>query len=630
GVLPGIGEKIALRILGEFGEDSLKILNDSPEKYLEIEGIGKKKLEEIKTRWQSLEDEKRTLLYFTEKGLSLRLASKLMSLYGSLVVDVIEENPYILCHEVDGIGFKRADEIARRIGFAEDSPKRVLESIVYILQNASKRGHIFLPIESLVSNCVNLLDSHKISMKMIDECIAELKEQNRIVMEEDTQHKYRVYFYNLWFTEEEIVHNILRILKKQDKLKIIENAVDFFKTNPSHDQMDAFYQTLSSGFLIITGGPGTGKTTLISAICSYYLNCGYEVLIAAPTGRAAKRITESTGFSAKTIHRMLEFAPFERKFKKNSKSPLNADIVIIDEASMIDYSLMFSLLDAISDDTRLVLIGDVDQLPSVGPGNVLRDLIDSGKVPVSKLTTIHRQEEGSLIVENAHRINCGDWKEVLKNLGNKEFQFIRKDDPKQAIDELRFSVLKDIKENEDFNHFDYQVISPMNRGPSGTLVLNCLLKMVYNRNRKNSSLKKGDYVYSSGDKVMQIVNNYDKGVFNGDMGSLIEVDEQKKEFILLFGDMEVTYSFSEIDQILPAYAITVHKSQGSEFKKVYLLLNNHHHVMLQRNLIYTAVTRAKKSIKIIGSDYAFKKAISTEFISSRFTSLKMKIIEKFK
>lgn len=626
GILPGIGEKIALRITESFGTEALKILSDQPEKFLEIEGIGRKKLQEITNRWNALEEEKNIMLYFTEKGLSLKLAGKLMALYGSLVIDVIEENPYILCQEVDGIGFKRADEIARKIGFAEDSVMRISEALIFILQNASSHGHIFLPLDTVVSNSLKLLETPKISRETIHERIADLRSKNRIVLEPDPEYGTRVYLFSLWHVEEEIVHNILRILKNSNSLNIIEKAVDFFQTQPSEDQLDAFSRVLKSGFMIITGGPGTGKTTLISAICSYFLKCGYDILIAAPTGRAAKRINESTGHAAKTIHRLLEYTPFDGKFRKNSESPLDADIVIIDEASMIDYHLMYSLLEAVSDTTRLVLIGDVDQLPSVGPGNVLRDLIDCGKVPVAELSTIHRQEEGSLIVENAHRINHGDWERVIGDAGSNEFIFSRKDDPKQAVEELRLKVLKDLKEDREFNPFDYQVISPMNRGESGTVVLNCLLKSIYNRNRQTSTLKKGDFVYSTGDKVMQIVNNYDKSVFNGDMGTIVDIDEHKREFNLLFNDMEVVYSFSEIDQILPAYAITVHKSQGSEFKKVYLLLTSHHHVMLQRNLVYTAVTRARKTIDIIGSAYAFKTAILNESISRRFTSLKSKII----
>ncbi len=628
GMIKGVGPVLAKSIINVFGEKTLEILSNRPDQLSEVPGVGKVILSEIKRSWKKHEHVRNLIIFLQEHNVSTSLASRIYTHYGEESFKVLKSNPYQLCHDVWGIGFKTADRVAINLGISPSSKERIKAYIRYLLEKDKEEGHVFSLQRSLEENSHQELG---VSPDRVREAISELIEQN-LVVSEKLDSDISIYIPFFFKAQEEIVNSIKKLVlyPVRDPNFILENSIKDvekdFAIQFSEKQKLAVKKSFLNKILVITGGPGTGKTTIIKALVTLYKRWGKKILLSAPTGRAAKRLSEATGEEAKTIHRTLEYNPKLGTFRKGEKFPLKADILVIDEFSMVDVPLMYRLLAAVPPWMRLVLVGDKDQLPSVGPGNLLSDIIESKKIEVVILDKIFRQEKDSLIVYNAHRINQGK-KLIYPSKGDKDsdFYFISLNDEQKVFDMIITLCASRIPEKLGLTpiSLDIQVISPMYKGLVGVNNLNSELQKKLNPYR--DGLKRGNIEMRIQDKVMQIKNNYQKEIFNGDIGTIVDIDKQTYQITVDFDGKAVVYRGEEMNEIVLAYAISVHKSQGSEYQAVVIPLLTQHYIMLQRNLLYTALTRAKRLSVIVGSHKALYIAINNNKPVKRNSRVKQKL-----
>ena len=625
GMVKGIGPHLAKVLVKAYGMEVFTVIEEHSEQLLGLPGIGKKKLLQIVAGWSEQKAIKKIMLFLHSHGVSTSRIARIFRVYGDDAVAIVSANPYRLIHDIPGIGFKSADQIDRNIGIPMDSPLRARAGIGYTLQELSLEGHCKVPEPMLLDAFRKLLTMPE---SVLEEALRqELSIGTIVAVEEEGQKSY--YMVSLFRAETGVAKSIRRIMKgplpwkNLDPEKVIPQAEKQSSIELSESQRSAVALALSSKFIVITGGPGVGKTTIINTILKILALEKLNVLLCAPTGRAAKRLSEATGMEAKTIHRLLEFDPFLRDFRRGQSNPLEADLVIVDEASMIDVVLMNRLLAAISSRSALMFAGDVDQLPPVGPGFVLADMINSGAVSVVRLTEIFRQAESSMIIVNAHRINRGEFTVPSHNAGGElsDFYVVPSESTVDIQRRLLLIVADRIPERFGMDRLnDIQVLTPMNKGPLGTRALNALLQERLNPHARRKIVR-FEVTYAEGDKVIQLVNNYEKEVFNGDIGRIAVVDEEESTLRVLYDGREVIYESGELEEIALAYAITIHKSQGSEYPAVVIPLSMQHFTMLERNLIYTAVTRAKKLVMIIGDPKALSTAVGNKRSSQRMTGL---------
>ncbi len=621
GSVKGIGPVMAEKIVKRFGEETLDVIESDVERLKEVEGIGEKRVSMIKSSWESQRGIRDLVIFLKEHGISSTYAKRIYRQYGKRSIEVIKQNPYRLAMDIYGIGFITADRIAQKLGFSKDSEIRIMSGIIYILQQVADEGHVYLPYDELFERCKKILDVKK---EAVDFALKRLELEGRIIKEEDS-----VYLSKLYVSEIGVAKRLLKILeipksiRKIDTEKAIEWVQPRLSIRLSEGQKQAIRAVSENKVVIITGGPGTGKTTTITAIIKIFSKIGAKILLAAPTGRASKRMQEISGFPAQTIHRLLEYSPERDEFRRNEKSPLLCDILVVDEVSMVDIILMYHLLKAVPPSATLILVGDVNQLPSVGPGSVLRDVINSGKFPVIELRHIFRQARKSLIVVNAHRINNGEFPIIRSK--DTDFLFIEEEDPEKGLSIILDLVSKKLPERFGFDPvMDIQVISPMNKGVIGAENLNEKLQQLLNPEKEE--IIKGGKRFKINDKVMQIRNNYEKNVFNGDIGRIVKIDRERQEIHVEFDVGRVVYDFSELDELTLSYAISVHKAQGSEYKAVVIPIFIQHYVLLQRNLIYTAITRGKRLVVIVGTKKALIIGIKNNKIQKRYTKLEKRLL----
>ncbi len=633
GSIRGIGPAMAARLVDAFGEQTLEVMENEIERLKQVEGIGDKKLGMIAQSWNEHREMRDLMVFLQSHGVTPGLAVKVYRQYGGRALDVVRNNPYTLVMDIFGVGFVTADKLAQNIGYDRESVLRAEAGVLYFLQRNSERGHVCCPQDTLIEETGKLLD---VSRDIVERGLRGVMDRGQVASEEYEGTVY-VYFRLHIVAEKGIAKHLAALIQSGraasafDWDKIIQKIEERLGLQLDDNQREAVKGALANKVMVITGGPGTGKTTIIRAIIELMNRRGQTVLLAAPTGRAAKRLGEATAREARTIHRMLEYNPVEGGFKRGYDNPLSADAVIIDEASMVDSLLMYHLVRAIPLDASLVLVGDVDQLPSVGPGSVLREIIGSSVAPVARLTKIFRQAEESRIIVNAHRINEGRFP-ITENPGPQnllDFYFLEQEDPDKALNLILELCLRRIPERFGFNPVhDIQVITPMNRGTVGVTNLNLVLQEALNPGE--GGITRGEKVFRVGDKVMQLKNDYDKEVFNGDIGRILSLDTEDQTMKVEFDQGPVGYLFSELDELTLAYAISVHKSQGSEYPAVVLPLLTQHYMMLQRNLVYTAVTRGKKLVIIVGSKKALSMAIRNDKPLERHSLLKERLRNEFK
>ncbi|MGI8907234.1 MAG: SF1B family DNA helicase RecD2 [Candidatus Sumerlaeaceae bacterium] len=631
GLIKGIGKTYAKRLVSHFGTEIFDVIEDNPERLGEVDGIGKKRREQITSGWAEHRSIRDLMMFLQQYGLPQGFAPRIYKQYGSDALDQIKRNPYQLALDVRGIGFKSADAIAQKIGIPVESIERSKAGIHYLLQEMASDGHCFYPADPLIAKACEILG---VAQALIIEAINALKAQNHIVLDVLPDNTRAVYLRHLHSHESAVAEHLVRLLntgKLFPKLEVDKELADFesyFKFTLAENQRLAVKDALRGGVLVITGGPGTGKTTIIRAILRILEKSGVSTLLAAPTGRAAKRMHELTRVPASTIHRLLQFSPQEGKYLRNPQNPLRGDFLIIDEASMIDIGLANALLRAVASTSSVIFVGDVDQLPSVGPGNFLLDLIDSGSVPVVRLNEIFRQAQASLIVTNAHRINTGQQPTLNPpkdtDTTPRDFYFFETADPVQTLNTLLELVHHRIPGKFGLKpQTDIQVLSPMHRGVIGTQNLNREIQQVLNPSGQH--LDRGGATFRVGDKVMQMSNNYDRDVFNGDIGFIASIDREDHLVKVNFDGRIVSYEFNDMDELELAYCISIHKSQGSEYKAVVIPIHTTHYVMLQRNLLYTAVTRGKQLVCLVGQRRAVSMAIANVSSEPRFSALDQRL-----
>jgi len=619
GLIKGVGKKFARRIVETFGENTLEVIEQSPERLLQVEGIGGVRVERIKKSWQDQKEIKNIMLFLQEHQVSTTHATKIYKTYGSDSIAIVRENPYRLADDIWGIGFKTADQIAEKLGFSKASFVRLRSGILYSLNKLADNGHCYAQREQLLDTASELLKADTAELSIT---LDEMLREKDVIREEEA-----MYLPPFYFSEMGCARCLLHLMSAKrriflDVAEIVDQVCRQSNLSYDHIQIEAIRQAVSSKVMVLTGGPGTGKTTTTLGIISAYKKANCKVLLAAPTGRAAKRMSEATGMEAKTIHRLLECKPPEG-YQKNEENPLEGDVLILDECSMVDVMLMYHLLKALPEHMSLILVGDIDQLPSVGPGNVLKDIIMSGSVPVVRLERIFRQAQGSRIIMNAHRINRG---ENIDMRGGREadFFFVPAEENEGIVDMLVRLCRKNLPQYYRVNAMrDIQVLTPMQRGICGAANLNQVLQE--SMNPGTVFLKWGGVQYRLGDKVMQICNDYDKEVFNGDIGMVVKVDLEESELTVDFEGRMVLYDVSELNELSLAYATTIHKAQGCEYPIVVMPFTMSHYVMLQRNLLYTGVTRAKKILVLVGEKRAVYYAIQNETTAKRNTRLAEKL-----
>lgn len=650
GAIKGIGAALAGRIVKKFREDSFRIMEEEPERLAEIKGISEKKAREIAIQMEEKKDMRKAMLYLQKYGITPTLAVKIYQYYGARIYQVLEENPYQMADHIQGIGFKTADEIAARIGLHTYSDFRIRSGIMYALQQSIAEGHTFLLRDTILRRASVLLE---IEIPDMEKYLMDLTMEKKIVMKE-AEEGVRIYvshFYYLELNTAKMLHDLNLHYEEADV--VMEHRITQIETMTDLEldecQRMAVKTALQSGIMVLTGGPGTGKTTTINTMIHYFDSEGMNFLLAAPTGRAAKRMTEATGYEAQTIHRLLEVSgnPEEESaqngFLRNEENPLDADAIIIDEMSMVDLPLMNALLRAIMPGTRLILVGDVNQLPSVGPGSVLKDIIASKRFPVVKLNKIFRQAQESDIVVNAHKINRGE--SIVLDNQSKDFFFLKRQDPDVVIRVLLTLIQKKLPKYVDAKPYDIQVLTPMRKGLLGVERLNTILQQYLNPpDKKKMEKEYRSKIFRVGDKVMQIKNNYqleweiatkyglvvDKGsgIFNGDMGIITEINSYTETIEVEFEEKrKVKYSYEQLEELEHAYAITIHKSQGSEYPAVVIPLLSGPRQLFHRNLLYTAITRARKCVTLVGSEEVFQQMIENVQEQNRNTSLDERIQE---
>ena len=618
GLVKGIGPKFSHLIVEKFGTDTIEIIEDNIERLYEVAGIGKKRVEKIKESWEKQKDIKNVMLFLQQYGVSTAYAAKIYRQYGKESIEKVKDNPYRLADDIWGIGFKTADGIASKMGYENNDIRRCKSGLLYTLNELSNDGHVYAVEEQLVESAKKLLEADE---EPIREALKEMLASEDLIEENEA-----IYLPPFYHSERGTAKKLLSLLLVNTST-LFDGQMDIDaiqkQSGIEYDdvQIAAIKQAIDSKVMVLTGGPGTGKTTTTQGIIAAYKAAGLRILLAAPTGRASKRMSEATGMEAKTIHRLLEYNP-QDGYKRNDENPLEGDALIVDECSMIDIILMYNLMKAIPEHMRLVMVGDIDQLPSVGAGNVLRDIIESEKIPVIRLTRIFRQAQSSRIVMSAHAINHGRFPDISNGM-NTDFFFIKKDDPEQVADEIVKLVRDRLPKAYKQPLCNIQVLTPMQRSVVGAGNLNTVLQQALNHN--TLSLSRGGNTYKLGDRVMQIRNNYDKNVFNGDIGTVEKVNLEDRTLTINFDDTMVEYEASELDEVVLAYATTIHKSQGSEYPIVVIPVLMTHFVMLQRNLIYTGITRAKKICVLIGQTKALSYAIRNLTVSKRNTLLKERL-----
>lgn len=618
GLVKGIGPRFARAIVQRFGTETIDIIETEIERLYEVPNIGRKRVAKIRESWEKQKDIKNVMLFLQGYGVSTAYAAKIYREYGKESIDKVRENPYRLADDIWGIGFKTADGIAAKMGYGKEDPRRCRSGILYTLGQLSDEGHVYAGEEQLVKTAGQLLEAGETAIR---DTLAGMLQAEDLILDKDAI--YLPPFYHA----ECGTSRRLRDLAQSTGRSLFDGLFDpsslTAETGIEYDevQLAAIRQAVTSKVMVLTGGPGTGKTTTTQGIIAALKKAGLRVLLAAPTGRAAKRMSEATGMEAKTIHRLLEYNP-QDGYKRNDENPLEGDALIVDECSMIDILLMNNLLKAVPVGMRLVFVGDIDQLPSVGAGNVLRDIIDSQRIPVVRLVRIFRQAQKSRIVMNAHTINQGRFPDT-SNGRDTDFFFMREDDPERAAETIVRLVKERLPRAYRESPDRIQVLTPMQRGVVGAANLNLLLQQALNPS--GPSLGRGGYTYRQGDRVMQQRNNYDKDVFNGDLGYIREVDTEERTLKVDFDGKKVEYDVTELDELTLAYATTIHKAQGSEYPIVVMPVLMTHFVMLQRNLIYTGITRAKKICVLIGATKALAYAVRNVSVLKRNTSLRERL-----
>lgn len=623
GLVKGIGPVFANSIVSKFGTETLNIIDNEPERLLEVPKLGKKRVERIKESWEKQKDIKEVMVFLQGYGVSTAFAAKIYRKYEKESIKKVKENPYQLADDIWGIGFKTADGIASKMGYEKNDPRRCRSGILYTLNQLAEDGHVYAEQEQLVETATKLLEAEEVSVR---EALASMIESKDVILDNEV-----VYLPPFYYAEDGSAKRLSALLSSIDSNDYSIAAEPEMEYGGNHSgivyddvQQAAIQKALDSKVMVLTGGPGTGKTTTTQGIIEAFKVREKTILLAAPTGRAAKRMTEATGMEAKTIHRLLEYSPMDG-YKRNEENPLEGDVLIVDECSMIDILLFYNLMKAIPEKMRLILVGDIDQLPSVGAGNVLRDIIDSNKIPVVRLTRIFRQAQTSRIVMNAHTINAGHFPNI-QNGQETDFFFIKQENPDEIV-KLIIGLVRDrLSKRYGYPPKEIQVLTPMQRGTVGAANLNIELQNALNPS--GPSLARGGYTYRQGDKVMQIRNNYDKSVFNGDIGYITVVDTNERTLSVTFDSRLVEYDISELDELVLAYAVTIHKSQGSEFPVVVMPITMKQFVMLQRNLIYTGITRAKKICVLVGTTKALAFAVHNQTVSKRNTKLRERLNNK--
>jgi exodeoxyribonuclease V alpha subunit len=647
GLIKGIGPTYAKRLVGAFGADTLRVLSEEPLRILDVDGIGEVRARRIMEAWQAQRGMQDVMVFLQGHGVGASLALRIYRVFGADTIAQVRENPYALAQQVHGIGFLLADRLASHIGIRGDFPLRVQAGVLHVLGSSAERGHCYLPLTALTKSACELLG---VDDEGIDIAVEKLAERGAVVLQDQPDRRAtRVYLVDLFEAEQRVADAIARLLSTSSFLQgermarpwakdksVSSGAIDLlsgslFADLPMQldgDQVDAARRALNEKVFVITGGPGTGKTTLLMSLLGVLRRAKVTFALAAPTGRAAKRMTESTGEEALTLHRLLEYNPREGGFQRHQDNPLRVDVIIVDEASMVDLVLMDQLLCAIEPHTHLILVGDVDQLPSVGPGSVLRDLIDSERVPVAVLRRIFRQERESLIVANAHRILQGQNLEFADARERRDFDFMARESEEEILETIK-ELLRErlparLRLHPDEIVQSVQLLTPMHRGMLGTIQLNRELQSLLNP--VGQGLERGGTTLRVRDKVMQLRNNYDKGVFNGDLGRIVSIDRDDGRIQVDFDDKRVAYEADEWDEISLAYATSIHKSQGSEYPVVILPLHTSHYMMLYRSILYTAVTRGKSLVIVVGSRKALGMAIRNVRVENRNTGLKEKLL----
>ena len=636
GLIKGVGPVTAGRIVNKFGADSLEIIENDIKKLHQVNGIGKKRIEMIAAAWEEQKEIRDVMIFLQSHDVSSGYACKIFKQYGNGSIAVVQENPYRLAMDIFGIGFVTADSIAEKLGFAKDSDLRIRAGVIYVLHQLADEGNVYYPYEDLIVKCVGILE---VDADLVAGAIGRDSADRLIVVEDlnksldDLRENSRgVYLAKFHVSETSAAVRLKRLtelpksIRHIKKDKALEWVQDQLSITLAKKQKDAIMASLESKVMVITGGPGTGKTTIINAVLKIFSRVGIKILLAAPTGRAAKKLSETTGLKAKTIHRLLEFSFAAGGFKKNDTSPLKCDLLIIDEASMIDMILMHHLLKAVPLGATLILVGDVNQLPSVGAGNVLNDIIESNTVNIVRLDEIFRQAKQSRIIVNAHKINKGIIPRFDSYTDKNDFYFINQQEPERVVEIIIKLVTKNIPRRFGFDPFDeIQVLTPMHRGVAGASNLNKKLQSALNPGGKG--MARGSTEFKVNDKVMQIKNNYDKDVFNGDMGRIMKILPELREVKILFDGRIITYDFMDMDELVLAYAVSVHKSQGSEYPVVIIPILTQHYILLQRNLIYTAVTRGRKLVVMVGTRKALAIGVKNNKIQKRYTCLKDRLMQ---
>ena len=622
GLVKGIGPAYAKAIVHRFGMDTIDVIENDIERLLEVPRLGKKRLEKIRDNWEKQKDIKEVMVFLQGHGVSTAFAAKIYRKYEKESISKVKENPYQLADDIWGIGFKTADSIASKMGYEKNDPRRCRSGILYALNELAEEGHVYAEPEQLVEAATKLLEAEETPVR---QALASMMEAKDVIADNDV-----VYLPPFYHAENGSAKRLQSLLSDTSLFNSdiaaepeAEYGVKSGGIVYDEVQQAAIQKALDSKVMVLTGGPGTGKTTTTQGIIAAFKARHMSILLAAPTGRAAKRMTEATGMEAKTIHRLLEYNPMDG-YKRNDENPLEGDALIVDECSMIDILLFYNLMKAIPSNMRLILVGDIDQLPSVGAGNVLRDIIDSQQIPVVRLTRIFRQAQSSRIVMNAHAINAGHFPNIKNGLDT-DFFFINQEDADEMVKLIIGLVRERLPKKYGYPPKEIQVLTPMQRGTVGAGNLNIELQNALNPT--GSSLARGGYTFRQGDKVMQIRNNYDKNVFNGDIGYITAVDTNERTLTVTFDSRLVEYDITELDEIVLAYAVTIHKSQGSEFPVVVMPVTMKHFVMLQRNLIYTGITRAKKICVLVGTTKALAYAIKQNTVSKRNTKLKERLNE---
>ncbi len=661
GLIKGVGPKFAKRIVQKFGEDTFDVIESHADRLLEVDGIGEKRAERIVRSWEKQKEIKNIMLFLQENQVKASYAAKIYAQYGNESISVMKENPYRLADDIWGIGFRTADQIARKIGFQTESYVRLRSGLMYTLSELAGEGHVYARKQQLIEKASELLEA---SPETIIMTLDEMLRQGELIQEEkiragdgDGRASAAIYLPPFYYAEIGTAGKLRKLVSTpagdrlysklmaareetgNSRLSVDIGAIEK-RTGMAYDQVqaDAIRRAADAKVMVLTGGPGTGKTTTTHGIIAAFRAYGLKILLAAPTGRAAKRMSEATGMEAKTIHRLLECKPPDG-YQRNEENPLEGDVLIVDECSMIDIILMNALLKAIPPTMRLVLVGDIDQLPSVGAGNVLRDMIDSGVFPVVRLTRIFRQAQASRIILNAHRINRGELPAFANERGS-DFFFLESEDADIAASRIVDLVSRELPARCHVDPMQIQVLTPMQRGVAGATNLNLLLQEALNpeeetvflRGRGKASvpkdcLRRSGFAFRAPDKVMQVKNNYDKEVFNGDIGLITRVNADDGSLLVDFEGREVEYDISELDELTHAYATTIHKAQGSEYPIVVMPILMSHYVMLQRNLLYTGITRAKHLLVIVGANKAIACAVQNLTVTERNTLLKERLAE---